>query len=158
VAATAGWPLASWGQRAGAFLLDWLLVSVFVVAGSVVLGVSSAVARDGGSPPALALLFGILCYLGALVFWVWNMAVRQGSTGQSLGKTWLGIRVAREADGAAQGILLSLVRGLLHYFIDGALCYLGYLWPLWDVKNQTFTDKILSTVVVDVNAGAPPAA
>ena len=28
--------------------------------------------------------------------------------------------------------------------------YIGYLWPLWDKKRQTFADKILSTVVVEV--------
>ncbi|MDQ1539752.1 MAG: hypothetical protein QOH29_478, partial [Actinomycetota bacterium] len=28
--------------------------------------------------------------------------------------------------------------------------YLGYLWPLWDSKRQTFADKILKTVVVNV--------
>jgi uncharacterized RDD family membrane protein YckC len=26
---------------------------------------------------------------------------------------------------------------------------LGYLWPLWDDKRQTFADKICSTVVLD---------
>jgi hypothetical protein len=28
------------------------------------------------------------------------------------------------------------------------LFYLGYLWPLWDAKRQTFADKICSTVVL----------
>ena len=31
-----------------------------------------------------------------------------------------------------------------------AFVYLGYLWPLWDDKRQTFADKILSTVVVEM--------
>jgi len=26
-------------------------------------------------------------------------------------------------------------------------CYLGYLWPLWDAENRTFTDMILNTRV-----------
>jgi uncharacterized RDD family membrane protein YckC len=32
--------------------------------------------------------------------------------------------------------------------LDG-FCYVGYLWPLWDDKRQTFADKILGTVVVE---------
>jgi uncharacterized RDD family membrane protein YckC len=25
----------------------------------------------------------------------------------------------------------------------------GYLWPFWDDKKQTFADKIMRTIVVD---------
>ena len=42
--------------------------------------------------------------------------------------------------------VMSFVRWLLH-IIDHAV-YIGYLWPLWDDKRQTFTDKILETVVI----------
>ena len=28
------------------------------------------------------------------------------------------------------------------------VCYLGWLWPLWDRRNQTFADKIMNTVVI----------
>jgi hypothetical protein len=35
--------------------------------------------------------------------------------------------------------------GLLSY---ATLLYLGYLWPLWDAKRQTFADEICSTVVL----------
>ena len=35
------------------------------------------------------------------------------------------------------------------HVLDSLPCYLGYLWPLWDAKRQTFADKIMSTVVVE---------
>ena len=41
---------------------------------------------------------------------------------------------------------MSFVRQLLH--IVDSICYIGYLWPLWDRKRQTFADKILKTVVL----------
>ncbi len=41
---------------------------------------------------------------------------------------------------------MALVRDLVH-IVDGFF-YLGYLWPLWDAKKQTFADKILTTLVV----------
>ena len=33
-------------------------------------------------------------------------------------------------------------------FINSLPLYLGWLWPLWDAKRQTFVDKVLHTVVV----------
>jgi hypothetical protein len=26
---------------------------------------------------------------------------------------------------------------------------MGYLWPLWDDKRQTFADQVMKTVVID---------
>ena len=42
----------------------------------------------------------------------------------------------------------GVLRRLCHHTIDGAICYLGFLWPLWDDKRQTFGDKICNTYVV----------
>jgi hypothetical protein len=39
------------------------------------------------------------------------------------------------------------VRQLAH-IIDGAICYIGYLFPLWDAKRQTIADKIMGTICV----------
>ncbi len=33
------------------------------------------------------------------------------------------------------------------------ICYIGYLFPLWDQKRQTLADKIMHSVVVP--AGGP---
>ena len=33
-------------------------------------------------------------------------------------------------------------------FLSAILCYLGYLWMLWDPQKQTWHDKIASSVVV----------
>ncbi len=40
-----------------------------------------------------------------------------------------------------------MLRWLLHGVINQVI-YIDYLWPLWDDKNQTLTDKILGTVVI----------
>ena len=45
------------------------------------------------------------------------------------------------------GAGLCFVRQLAH-FVDSLVCYLGWLWPLWDRRNQTFADKIMNTVVI----------
>ena len=54
----------------------------------------------------------------------------------------------READGQPMGPGMCFVRQLVHV-VDGLLCYVGFLWPLWDAKRQTFADKIMTTDVVE---------
>jgi len=41
---------------------------------------------------------------------------------------------------------MAFVRDLTH-ILDSLACYLGWLWPLWDAKRQTFADKLIKTVV-----------
>jgi len=43
----------------------------------------------------------------------------------------------------------AFLRDLCH-FIDAVICYVGFLFPLWDAKRQTLADKIMKTVVIPV--------
>ncbi len=45
------------------------------------------------------------------------------------------------------GTGMAFVRDICH-FVDGIICDIGYLWPLWDDKRQTLADKIVKTVVI----------
>ena len=131
-----GPPLASWGSRVGSALIDGLVpVGLFIVL--VVLG---AFAGD-----TVAGLLGLVALVGMIAFFFWNL-VQQGRTGQTLGKKQMGTRLLRERDGQVVGPGLSIGRSFLH--ITDGFFYLGYLWPLWDAKKQTFADKIAGTVVV----------
>ncbi|RZS82879.1 putative RDD family membrane protein YckC [Motilibacter rhizosphaerae] len=134
---------ASWGQRALGTLVDAGLVIggyivVFVVAG--IIGHVSGVL--GG------LLF-FLGFLAVLALAIWNTVWKQGTTGQSIGKGVAKIKLVREVDGQVLGPGMSFVRQIAH-FLDSIPCYVGYLWPLWDPKRQTFADKILQSVVIPV--------
>jgi uncharacterized RDD family membrane protein YckC len=136
--ATPGAPFASWISRVGAYLLDALIIGVPAVV-IILIGVSIG----GGAGTAIA----ILGYLLALVFGLWNQVFRQGKTGQTIGKQIVGIKLIREQDGQPVGAGMAFLRGLAHV-LDSIPCYIGFLWPLWDAKNQTFADKVCSTVVV----------
>jgi len=129
---------ASWIQRVGAYLIDAIIIGVpiFVL---VLLG-----AAIGGGFGGFLIVVG---YLAGLAVFVWNYVFRQGNTGQTIGKQQLGITLIREADGQFVGPGMSFVRGLAHV-VDGLVCDIGYLWPLWDSKRQTFADKICGTIVV----------
>lgn len=156
-------PLASWGARFGALLLDWLTVmlvpSGLVTAGYVQITIKVAdrwndcdkanIPRDacpapktsGGSLTLIAI--GGLLSLAAFFFLVY----REGATGQTPGKRIVGIRLLREQDGSTLGFGLAFGRRLLHV-LDALPCDLGYLWPLWDPKKQTFADKLVHSVVI----------
>ncbi|MEU2874667.1 RDD family protein [Streptomyces olivoreticuli] len=154
-------PLAGWGSRVGASLLDGLIGGivplVLIVVGAAMMG--TAVANDdchgyaadqgicqrdtGALMPGIVVM--VIGFLAMFVIGLW-MLYRQGKTGQTIGKKTVGIAVLRERDGMPTGFGMAFVRNLCH--IADGFFYLGYLWPLWDEKKQTFADKIVSTVVV----------
>ena len=131
---------ASWGARVGASLLDTLAALAIFVAGAVLGAIFGMVSEELGT---VAVVAG---YVGQIAFFFWNL-VRQGNTGQTVGKQALGIRLVRLARPGPPGVGLSIGRHFLH-IVDGLPCYLGFLWPLWDQRRQTFADKIVDTVVL----------
>ncbi|MYS19988.1 Uncharacterized membrane protein YckC, RDD family [Streptomyces sp. DvalAA-14] len=120
-------PLANWGWRALSYLVDFVIILVPYLIVRWVAGV-------------------LLSYLVALVVTV-LFSYMEGTTGQTPGKKVVGTRTLREADGQVLGFGLALGRRLLH-ILDAVPCYLGFLWPAWDKKKQTFADKIVSSVVI----------
>ena len=50
-----------------------------------------------------------------------------------------------EATGQPIGFTNGVIRQLAH-IVDSIICYIGYLFPLWDGKRQTLADKIMTTV------------
>jgi hypothetical protein len=82
-----------------------------------------------------------------LAYIVWNYGYRQGTTGSSIGKGIMKFKVVSEKTWQPIGFGMSIVRQLAH-IVDGIICYIGYLFPLWDAKRQTLADKIMATVCV----------
>ncbi len=92
----------------------------------------------------------MLAWLVSLAYVVWNYGYRQGTTGSTIGKSVMKFKVVSEKTWQPIGFGMSIVRQLAH-IVDGIVCYIGYLWPLWDEKRQTFADKIMTTVCVPLN-------
>jgi uncharacterized RDD family membrane protein YckC len=139
-----GRTLANWPQRVGAYLIDYLIAAI-----PAFLAVLLFSGTDPGeSPSAGAGLIAFLLYLVSLGIWLYNRAILMGRTGQSWGKQVLNLRLVRMADGQPMGGGMCFVRDLLH-ILDALVCYIGYLWPIWDARRQClFSDKIMSTVVL----------
>jgi uncharacterized RDD family membrane protein YckC len=100
------------------------------------------------------LVVQLIAFLPGAVYFFWNFGYRQGKTGSSIGKSVLKFKVVSESTWQPIGFWLSIVRQFAHY-IDQLICYIGYLWPLWDDKRQTLADKIMSTVCVPLNSPPP---
>ena len=69
-------------------------------------------------------------------------------SGQTIGKMVMNIKVIDE-DGSEVGIFQSILRWFCYAVSILPLC-LGLFWIIFDVKNQSFHDKIANTVVVRV--------
>lgn len=152
---------AHWGKRVGAYLIDYLIsmltmipyfIGAAMTAGTTTVDETTGQLEtsDGGSGVGAALMvLGIVLYIA---FFVWNYCIKQGRTGYTIGKGVLGIKLIKEQTGQPIGAGMSFVRQIAHV-IDAIPCYLGFLWPLWDAKRQTFADKIVGTVVIDQPKG-----
>lgn len=155
-------PLATWPYRVAALLIDQIVPGLLGLVGLAIWlpgyirfirALTESAAANGGHAVMAATPFGpgyltlMLLSLAGFGFSLWNRTFRQGRTGQSLGKQLLGLRLLSERTMAPVGAGTAFLRELAHY-LDGAVMDLGYLWPLWDHKRQTFADKICGTVVV----------
>jgi uncharacterized RDD family membrane protein YckC len=96
--------------------------------------------------PTTWAIFGVLVAL-AIVAAIVYYAKLEGGSGQTLGKRALGIRVVDSRTGGSIGT----GRGVGRYFariLSALVCYLGYLWMLWDREQQCWHDKLVNSYVV----------
>ena len=147
-----GPPLADYGQRVIAYLIDWAISVVLII----VVVILSAIL--GAISDALGLLVVVVGYLGVFAYQIWNLAYLQGTNGQTLGKMAQGISLVKEETLQPIGIGMVIVRYLVAGALAGVTCgiygLLDILWPLWDPKRQRLTDKILKNVVIKSQARA----
>jgi len=115
---------------------------VIVIVGVILAAVFGAISS------ALGLLFGLVLYVAAFGYLMLQM-VKQGNTGQTIGKKIMGLKVISEKTGQVIGPGMSIARYFAH-IVDSIICYVGWLFPLWDAKKQTIADKLIGTVVITV--------
>ena len=90
----------------------------------------------------------------ALIYWIWNLGYRQGTTGSSIGKSIMKFKIINEKTGQPVGFGMSFVREII-YWVAAGLC-VGIVWlvavlfPLWDPKRQTLVDKILNHAALPI--------
>jgi uncharacterized RDD family membrane protein YckC len=136
----AGTP-AEFGPRAIAYLIDLAPIIVGYI----------IVAFVGLISDVLGALVGLVFWVAAMGYSIWNFYIVQGKTGQTIGKEKQGIKLVLDQTGAPVGGGMAFVR----YLCSGAFilaCCIGYpinmLSPLWNPDKKTYSDKIMKMSVV----------
>jgi uncharacterized RDD family membrane protein YckC len=120
--------LASWLHRVVGRVVDAAVVVVPAGAAGVLAGSSRVYALV-----AVALVLAVgFC---------------NGAFGRSPGKRLVGLRLVRDVDGRVPGGAVGVAREVAH-LVDTWSLMIGWFFPLWDPKRQTFADKLCGTVVV----------
>ncbi|HKX65759.1 MAG TPA: RDD family protein [Intrasporangium sp.] len=157
-----GVPLASWGKRVVAYLLDGIILSVILAfltpifvpefadvvdefSTGIEAGDQAAINDFASSIAGVSIKMGLLSWLVASVyaiaFWV--------TLAQTPGKMALRISV-RHADRPGPIDLPTAIKRrvipLVGTFI-GLLNLVDLLWPLWDGRRQALHDKVANTLV-----------
>ena len=149
---------AGMGKRLLAAIIDGILISLGGVPGWIVIiisavGVASTADSRGqiSNDAAGAMMGGIflgyfILFVGSVLVWIFQIYLL-GRDGATLGKRWLKIKVVDQTGqplGFGKAFLRELVKQLL-----GGLCFLLYLWPLFDNQKQGLWDKLFNTHVYD---------
>ncbi|MBO0871597.1 MAG: RDD family protein [Micromonosporaceae bacterium] len=168
--APSGAPLAEFGDRLVAYLLDSLIVGVVLLIPYVIGAVTffrrffeqMDLADQTGTAPSVSGIFvPYLIFLGytlalQLVAQFGYQVLYQSRTGQTVGKRVMKIRVE-----CLDGEPLSVATALRRWLMQGPaamvvpfLTWLDGLWQLWDKPyRQCLHDKVAKTVVVRANTG-----
>ena len=155
-AITAGTPVpvrrgtepARWGRRLPAYLIDFAPVILACI--PMAIAYVLALIELSRGPVGSALLWagiGLILMLAALGWTIYNRWLIGGHTGQSLGKRVLRLDLVSGQTGEPIGPLNAFVRDIVH--ILDLVTVVGFLWPLWDGRRETFADMIIQTVVID---------
>lgn len=155
-ASVGGKTLAGWGVRAGAALLDLLVLAVpgaILIFTMVVPRFEHIVVLEDGTLVGATDEDIAMFATAGVIFFVINALYRmllEGSRGQTLGKMAAGIRVVSADDGSAITYGKAFFRWFISWIVN-IIPFGGFadlLWPLWDERNQTLHDKAARTLVV----------
>ena len=156
---TGRYVLAGWWSRAGAQVIDGLIIGagalvLFIPVGAA-LGIGVASDGNTGFGAAIAgLVFWVACV--ALISLLYAPVLMARTNGKTFGRMALGIRVVR-ASGEDMTFGFAFLRevvvkaigfGFVGSITGGILNVVDYLWPLWDEENRCLHDIVVDTRVV----------
>jgi hypothetical protein len=128
---------ASWGRRVGGYVMRTLTAFVIYLP-TVIVG------QAIGDAGFILVLVGVVFACAASI----RMLIQRGHLGYDVGDAAMGQTLLREGSMQPMGSGWSTFGRSIAHILDALPCYLGFLWPIWDKKRQTFADKVAGTVVV----------
>jgi uncharacterized RDD family membrane protein YckC len=130
-----------WIKRVGASVVTALATS----------GITSVINNIGRNAGGILAVIGLLASIFGIITSIRSL-IQRGHLGYTVGDRVLGQRLVRESTGAPMGSGWSVFWRAVAHLLDALPCFIGFLWPLWDSKRQTFADKVCGTVVVEDTA------
>jgi uncharacterized RDD family membrane protein YckC len=155
-----GWegrPLARWGSRVAAHVIDALVLLI----PAVILFVLVVASVDDASWWAIvgALVLYVVLMGAVLLLYAPVLMMRRGAhNGQTLGKQMIGITVVRDTgepmnfawSALREVVVKGLAVGIASTIIPFVPWFLDNFWPLWDDQNRALHDMAVQTHVVRV--------
>jgi len=129
----AGRAVGGIGARFVALIIDSLVVAI---PGAILIGLAG---EDGG-------VLALLGFLAIVATWIWNFAVKQGGTGQTVGKGIMNLTLlgtdTQQPIGAGKAFGRTFLGNIINNFF-----FIDYIVALFDSNNQRIVDKIFNSVV-----------
>ena len=145
-------PLATVLKRFAAILLDGLIPMAIGIPFGIVASIASA-GLTGPVPTlpddtmlTVLIFLALLTYLGLFSYSAFVLAM--WAYGLTPGKHLMGIQVVRVDTGVPVGFWRMALRQVIGQWLSAIICYLGFLWALFDANRQGWHDKIAKTLVV----------
>jgi uncharacterized RDD family membrane protein YckC len=148
--------LAGWWRRAGALIIDGLIVGVFGILLFVAITAPFSIgffADDevGIVSIIVGALIATVCV--AIVAFLYAPALMARTNGKTLGRMVVGTRVIRAKGGEMtfgfamlrEVAVKALLFGIAGSVTGGIAQLIDYLWPLWDEENRALHDFIVDT-------------
>jgi uncharacterized RDD family membrane protein YckC len=140
---------ANYGKRALAFIIDFCCAAGLGLA----VGFTGLLFLIPDLTRKLGIIVLILSPIVVFLFEIWNKIIRQGSTGQTLGKQSQKIRIINTDTGETPGIGWIFMRELLFWIFNtmtgGLFLIVDYLFPVWDPQGRRILDRMMKTQVIE---------
>jgi len=137
------------GNRIVAIIIDHIIVGLITLLLAIPLGLQMFTAAAAGMVNPMAYLGSMVGFWAlSLVLWLVYFTYMEGSSGQTLGKRLLRIKVVKE-NGKPLTYVDAFVRTLLR-IVDGMVAYLiGFIVIIASEKKQRVGDMAAGTIVVN---------
>ena len=142
--------LAGAGSRLAAFLIDFLIQIVAIVAITALVLVGVYGYRFGALADVSGFILGFLIISWFVIYFCYFIILEMLMNGQSVGKKLFGLRVIRD-NGQPIGLSQSMIRNFFKSLFD--IFYIGLFVIMFSSKHKRIGDIVAGTIVVAEHYG-----